>query len=331
LVGSQETLEESDRARHSWQTDFMSSIRDPPHVRLHLRNGPENVALVRTVLAGVAEAIDIPREDLDDIRTAVSEACNNVVLHAYRGGPGPLEVDVRIDKRALEVVVRDEGIGIQDQGDPVVGEALGISAIDEESLKLGLPVIQALADHTHFHKRVNGGTEVQMEFATPGVPLLETSDSDDLTPLPVKQSLVELLTVEQPELVTAATIAVAPTRLARTVLPRLVCALAARANFSTDRLSDAQFLADLIAAQSFQSIIGSHLGVGIAVQPRRVELRIGLLPAVEANRVPADLVLGALSPVVKTLTDDQSLMPVGSASVLALQLIDRRRAATGDE
>ena len=65
-------------------------------------------------------------------------------------------------------------------------------------------------------------------------------------------------------LIAAATIAVAPARLARSVLPRLLCALAARANFSTDRISDTQLLADTIAAQAFQSIIGERLHVWIS-------------------------------------------------------------------
>jgi len=137
-----------------------------PNVRLKLSNRPENVALVRAVLAGVAEAIDLDAEQLDDIRTAVTEACNNAVLHAYEGGEGPLEIDVRLPAEGrVAVVVRDAGIGIEPRDvapaaeEPATGapgsEELdgdiqpgsGIPGIpDEESLKLGLPVIQALAD-----------------------------------------------------------------------------------------------------------------------------------------------------------------------------------------
>ena len=52
------------------------------------------------MLAGVAEAIDLDAEQLDDIRTAVTEACNNAVLHAYEGSEGPLEVDIRLPPRS---------------------------------------------------------------------------------------------------------------------------------------------------------------------------------------------------------------------------------------
>jgi serine/threonine-protein kinase RsbW len=317
-----------------------------PNVRLNLSSRSENVALVRAVLAGVAEAIDLDAEQLDDIRTAVTEACNNAVLHAYEGGEGPLEVDVRLPAEGrVAVVVRDAGIGIEPRdGGPAAGELAastprsqeldgeiqpgsGIPGIpDEESLKLGLPVIQALTAEAELRRPAGGGTEVRMTFATPGSRLPERGDGDQVG---AARSLELLPAIgpegERPEMIAAATIAIAPDRLARTVLPRLVCALAARANFSTDRLSDAQLVADVIAAEAFRTIIGSHLGVGIAVEPRRVELRVGPLPIDhESEAEAADAALGELGVVVERLIGDHSIAPVGSAAVLALQLIDRR-------
>jgi serine/threonine-protein kinase RsbW len=307
----------------------------PPNVRLQLHNQPENISLIRTTLAGVAEAIDLPREALGDLTTAVTEAANNVVLHAYQGDLGSLEVDIHIAPHAVTVTVRDEGIGISGQaprgrdggrdGGALEAGGLLTGELDGGSLKLGLPVIAALASRVEFRACDGGGTEVRMEFATP-----PGSDA---------RAELELATGEQPELlersvllvrpegsalITAATIAVAPAALARSVLPRLLCALAARANFSTDRISDTQLLADAIAAQAFESIIGEHLHVGIAVEPRQVELRVGPLPATPSERASMDGVLGKLAPVIGALADDHSLAPAGPASVLSLALSDRR-------
>lgn len=286
--------------------------RAPPNVRLRLTNQPENISLIRTTLTGVAEAIDLLPEVLDDIATAVTEAANNVVLHAYRGDSGPLEVDVHIAAGLIEVVVRDEGAGLHHALDYGLQEAGETGA---QNLELGLPVIQALADSVEFHSRASGGTEVRMEFVTPETSSLQATAHDQ----------IDFPLFEQPELIATATIAITPDRLARAVLPRLVCALAARANFSTDRIYDAQLLADVIAAQAFRSITGSHLGVGIAVEPRRVELRVGPLPPGHAaGAVAISSVLGELAPVVGRLADDHSLAPAGPVAVLALQLIDRR-------
>ena len=84
-----------------------------PDMRLVLSNRPENVALVRQALGGLANSMGIHESLLADIKTAVSEACNNVVLHAYADESGPLEVFVCPDAHEIEVVVRDEGTGIQ--------------------------------------------------------------------------------------------------------------------------------------------------------------------------------------------------------------------------
>jgi serine/threonine-protein kinase RsbW len=317
------------------------STNDEPNVRLQLSNRPENVSLVRAVLAGVAEAVDLDAEQLDDIRTAVTEACNNAVLHAYEGGEGPLEVEIRLPAEGhLAVVVRDAGIGIGPRGElPAAGApepeepdrdiqpGSGIGGMpDGESLKLGLPVIQALATEVELQRLDGGGTEVRMAFATPGSQLPDRGEGNRTGAAPPIELLPAIgLTGERPELIAAATIAIAPDRLARTVLPRLVGALAARANFSTDRLADAQLVADAIAAEAFRTIIGTHLGVGIAVEPRRVELRVGPLPIDrESEAAAADAALGELGVVLERLIDDHSIAPVGSAAVLALQLIDQR-------
>jgi serine/threonine-protein kinase RsbW len=311
-----------------------------PNVRLKLSSRPENVALVRAVLTGVAEAIDLDAQQFDDIRTAVTEACNNAVLHAYEGGEGPLEVDICVPTEGrVAVVVRDAGIGIEPRDEAPAAEmpspqeldgdihpGSGISGMpDEASLKLGLPVIQALATKIELRRPDGGGTEVRMAFATPGSRLPDRGDDGQTGEAPSIELLPAIdLAGERPELIVAATIAIAPDRLARTVLPRLVCALAARANFSTDRLADAQLVADVIAAEAFRAIIGSHLGVGIAVEPRRVELRVGPLPIERASEATAaDAALGELGAVVERLIDDHSIAPVGSSAVLALRLIDR--------
>src|SRR5436853_5919189 len=99
-------------------------MAEPANVRLKLSNRSENVLLVREMLTGVAETIDLESSDLYDIRTAVTEACNNVVLHAYEGDEGPLEVELRASLDGVEVIVRDHGIGIRPRIRPASETAL---------------------------------------------------------------------------------------------------------------------------------------------------------------------------------------------------------------
>src|SRR3984893_17909399 len=98
------------------------------------------------MLTGVAETIDLDSSDLYDIRTAVTEACNNVVLHAYEGEEGPLQLELYVNTDAVEVVVRDRGTGIKPH----------IRSDEEAALGIGLSIIQALAPRVEF-KDVDGG------------------------------------------------------------------------------------------------------------------------------------------------------------------------------
>ena len=96
---------------------------------------------------------------------------------------------------------------------------------------------------------------------------------------------------------------IAPSALARTVLPRLLCALAARAHFSTDRISDTQLLADTLVAQTDGSLSAAHLGVAIGVAPRKLELRIGPLRSGRAGAIVLDSTVDGLGPVLARLVD----------------------------
>src|ERR1700733_384094 len=132
----------------------MTTALDSPAVRMELDSRPETLTLVRGVLAGVAELIGLDPELLDDLKTAVSEACNNVVMHAYDTEPGPLGVRLYIDTDAIDVIVRDQGSGL-----PPLAPA------DENIRGIGLSVIRALAEEAEFRALPEGGTEVRMSFA----------------------------------------------------------------------------------------------------------------------------------------------------------------------
>ncbi len=276
----------------------------PPNVRLHLVSTAENVVLVREMLSGVAEAISLSGSDLNDIRTAVSEACNNVVLHAYTGLQGPLEIEVCIDQGALVVLVRDHGKGIPKQPDVPDDRAAGI----------GLHVIHTLARRVQFRAVSGGGTEVWMEFATPRAAALDPILEDDL----------ELSALALPGSPTTMMVSLAPTNLARTVLPRMVSALAARAHFSTDRISDAQLLADALVAHAHVAVSGEHhLNIGVQVEPRDLELRIAPLGVGRAQRLIGDSALGSLGRVIEKLADRHVVASAGPYETLTLSLIDR--------
>ena len=74
-----------------------------------------NEALARSVVACFAAQMDPTLEELADIRTAVSEAVTNCIVHAYPDGIGMIYVRCRILKdNVLDVVIKDKGVGIDD-------------------------------------------------------------------------------------------------------------------------------------------------------------------------------------------------------------------------
>ena len=130
--------------------------RVPAVLSLSLPAQPVNVAVIRQALSGVAESLEIPAAVLADINMAVTEACTNVILHAYPDGDGRLEVDVRPGGRKVVVVVRDHGSGFKPR--PIRKET---------SWRLGLPLIAALTDGLEVTSGPEGtGTEVRMTFET---------------------------------------------------------------------------------------------------------------------------------------------------------------------
>src|ERR687890_763499 len=121
-------------------------------VRLTLPARPENVAVIRHVLGAFAEALRLPPELVEDMRLAVTEACTNVVRHAYADGePGPVEILIRPEGDSLLVVVSDQGRG------------LGPSA-DSTGPGLGLPLIAALSHSFEIEQVPDDGSRLWMSF-----------------------------------------------------------------------------------------------------------------------------------------------------------------------
>jgi serine/threonine-protein kinase RsbW len=126
----------------------------PPEVLLTMPARAEGVGVVRQALTGVADALDFDHSVLADMKMAVTEACTNVVVHAYEDD-GMLEVEMLAGEDGLTIVVRDHGDGIHPRPARSGAAALG----------LGLPLIAALSDAFELRGSAGAGTEVRMTFA----------------------------------------------------------------------------------------------------------------------------------------------------------------------
>ncbi len=275
----------------------------PANVHLSLAATAENVVLVREVLAGLADGVGLDGTHLNDIQTAVTEACNNVVLHAYNGEQGPLEVEVRLRERTFAVRVLDRGIGMSAQAGTQKQEGEGI----------GLHVIRTLARSVEFDLPHGGGAVVCMEFDAPQATSLEP-DRDGLVAQKLNLS----------ESTSTATLSIAPIALAPAVLPRLVSALAARAHFTTDRISDVQLLADALVAHARGALCGDRLDVGVGLKPRALELCVAPLSTGRAQGLVGESELDGLGKIIEKLADRSAVTAVGEYETLTLHMTDPR-------
>lgn len=228
-----------------------------PNIRLTLSNRAENVLLVRQMLVGLAELLGLARPALNDIITAVTEACNNVVLHAYGDEEGPLEVEVRVDPQGLAVVVRDRGAGMDPRGDTDANGSDGI----------GLSVIETLAASSEVLE--DEGVEVRMSFATPGASPIEA---------PADHASALLRQIARSELAATVAIEAAPAALALALVPRVLGTLAAQAHFSVDAISDVKRVTDGLAASAAESTSEPYIGAAASITQRELLMRWGPLP-----------------------------------------------------
>jgi anti-sigma regulatory factor (Ser/Thr protein kinase) len=220
-------------------------------VRLELESRPECVTLVRSVLSALGESTALDPESLDDVRTAVSEACNNVVVHAYDGTPGPLAVSLTVAQDGLEAVVEDRGTGIRQL------------AAGEDRMGVGLAVITALADRAEFARNGDRGTQVTMAFErTIQAPLATGLDEADGPEVTLTGDLI---------------LSLAPVSMLGPVLGRLVRAMAAASHFSVERFSDLRRITDEIAAFAEHTAGGATTTCAIDASTRRIQLTLAPL------------------------------------------------------
>ncbi|MBQ7144003.1 MAG: anti-sigma F factor [Oscillospiraceae bacterium] len=90
-------------------------MKSDNYVKLEFPSRSVNESLARTAVAGFAAQMDPTLDELGDIRTAVSEAVTNAIVHAYPDAVGTVWLRARIiDGEFLEIVVKDKGRGIED-------------------------------------------------------------------------------------------------------------------------------------------------------------------------------------------------------------------------
>lgn len=122
-----------------------------------------NEAFARNVVASFAVEISPTLEEINDIKTAVSEAVTNCVVHAYKDGNGIVEIECKVDEkeRSIEIVVRDFGKGIADVKQAV--EPFFTTSPEDERSGMGFTIIETFMDEMSVESTPSKGTVVRMK------------------------------------------------------------------------------------------------------------------------------------------------------------------------
>jgi serine/threonine-protein kinase RsbW len=281
------------------------AIDEIPAIRLELEGTPEAPAIVRGALSAVGEQLALDPEFVDDLKTAVTEACNNAVMHAYEGAAGPLETCVYIGAASVLIAVRDEGVGIQDD-----------LASDEQE-GVGVPIIQALAGRSTFRQRDEGGTEVWMDFPAGPRDMSRLKSPPHLATDDHWTSRLSGDTI----------ISLSPVSLINGVLGRVARALAARARFSLDRFSDVYLATDAIATHAVTAASGARIEFGVEAKTRHLEITIGPFRS-GANAALAGKGAGLRArSALALLADELEVVTSDGAEILRVVIDDHTRPA----
>lgn len=136
-------------------------IKPINEMKLTLTSRSSNESFARVAVAAFAAQLDPTVEEIGDIKTAVSEAVTNCIVHAYKETLGPIYITVGIfENRKVRIKIRDVGCGIED-----VERAMEplFTTGGEERAGLGFAVMESFTDSLKVRSRKDKGTTVTME------------------------------------------------------------------------------------------------------------------------------------------------------------------------
>lgn len=130
------------------------------YMKLEVPAKSSNESFVRAAVAAFSVQLDLSVEELSDIKTAVSEAVTNSIVHGYSDMKGVVKILCRVIDSVFEIEVTDFGVGIEDIGQAM--QPLYTSRPDCERSGMGFTVMQTFMDELYVESVPGEGTTVRM-------------------------------------------------------------------------------------------------------------------------------------------------------------------------
>ena len=120
----------------------------------------ENESFARVCVSAFCLPLDPTVEELDDIKTVVSEAVTNCIVHAYKGTVGTITLKCEIDGNRLTISVSDNGVGIEDI--EKARQPFFTTCAGDERSGMGITVMESFMDEFEISNNKNAGVTVKM-------------------------------------------------------------------------------------------------------------------------------------------------------------------------
>lgn len=130
-------------------------------MKLEFKSKSNNEAFARITVAAFASQLDLNIEDLADIKTAVSEAVTNSIIHGYEDSEGIIKVESKLLDNAIEIEISDNGKGIENI--EAAREPLYTSKPDLERSGMGFTIMESFMDEVNIESILGVGTKVTMK------------------------------------------------------------------------------------------------------------------------------------------------------------------------
>lgn len=128
-------------------------------MRLEAEARAENVGLFRIAVATFAASLGFGLADVEEIKVMVSEAVSNAIVHGYGGEGGAVSVAAQAVEGGMEIVIRDDGVGIAD-----IEKAREPSfSTDPERMGLGFAFMESFSDSLEVESAPGRGTTVRLK------------------------------------------------------------------------------------------------------------------------------------------------------------------------
>lgn len=130
-------------------------------VKIEFLSKSQNESFARVAVAAFVAQLDPTIEEITDVKTAVSEAVTNSIIHGYENKDGIIRIEAMINGRELTVVIIDEGVGIDNVD--LAKQPLYTSRPDLERSGMGFTVMETFMDNLDVITEKGKGTSITMK------------------------------------------------------------------------------------------------------------------------------------------------------------------------